>query len=859
MGLLSRLRAVGRFGTRSGEAIREAPERAALHLVEEGNGAERSGRVDEAMRCYEAAIRMAPNLARAHLSRGNLLLDSGDVDGALRAYTTARSHDPRYAAAHYNLGNAYARLNRIEDAQAAYVHAVALNPDLADAHVALGGLLEDSGKLEEAVSRYGQALVLKPDYAEVYCNLGSVLRRLGRHTEALSSLHRAVAINPDLAMGHLHLARALHDHGERGAAAASYREALRIKPDLASASFGLGESLSALGQFDEAIDAYRAGLTIEPDATVVHNILGNLLQGRRRFDEAGASYERALALEPENAELLGNLGNALHESGRLADALTILCRAVEFNPNIAFVHFNLGRVRYDLGMLHDAVASFRRAIELGPTSADAHLNLGNALYGLGQLVEALACYRHVLELDPAYALAHNNIANVLKDLGHLDEAATSLGRALAINPELAMARSNLLFLHNFDADYDPKRALQEARDFGECATRSSSVFTAWSNEPAPDRRLRIGFVSADLRMHAVGFFAEGALAALVAEASDRLELFAYYNHRTSDTVTERIKASCAGWCSTASLSDEQLAHRVRDDRIDILIDLSGHTAGNRLSAFAWKPAPVQASWLGYFATTGVAAIDYLIADPWTLPESEECHFTEQILRLPRTRLCFTPPNESIGVGPLPAIANGGCITFGCFNTLAKMNDDVVETWACVLTSVPESRLFLKAKQLSEPTLRQAVVDRFAARGIGADRLILEGAAPRAQYLAAYQRVDMALDPFPYPGGTTTAESLWMGVPVLTLSGDRFLSRQGHGLLVNAGLAEWVAADREDYVAQAIERASDLERLASLRISLRSRVLASPLFDARIFAHDLQSALRAVWHDWCRRQTSVIPG
>ena len=851
MGLFSRLRA-GRAGPSTHPIARDSPERAAVRLVEDGSDAERTGRTEEAMRCYEAAIRLAPTLARAHLSRGNLLLDGGDVDGALEAYTMARSHDPRYAAAHYNIGNAYARLNRIEAALASYREAIALNAEFADAHVALGNLLDGSGALGDAAASYRRALEIRSDYAEVHCNLGDVLLRLGRPTEAVVSFSRAVAINPDLAMGHYHLARALREQGDLDAAVASYRQALRIKPDIASASFGLADALSELGRPDEAITAYHEGLAVEPDAVEAHNNLGNLLQGRRRFEEAIASYERALAIRPESAEVLGNLGSALHEGGRLADALTTLRCAIDFNPGVSFAHFNLGRVQYDYGMLHDAVASFRRAIETNPTSADAYCNLGNALHGLGKFVESLACYRRALDLDPENALAHNNIGNTLKDLGRLDEAAASLDRALAINPDLAMTRSNLLFLHNFDAGYDPRRALQEARDFNELVARNAPAFTSWPNELVLDRRLRIGFVSADLRNHAVGFFAEGAIAALAAGESDRLELFAYYNHPTADAVTARLKACCAGWCSTASLSDEQLARQVCADRIDILIDLSGHTAGNRLPAFAWKPAPVQVSWLGYFATTGVAAVDYLIADRWTLPESEESYFTEKIWRLPRTRLCFTPPNESAETGPLPAIANG-YVTFGCFNTLAKMNDNVVATWAQVLRSVSQSRLFLKATQLSETAVRQSVVERFATHGIGAERLILEGADPRRQYLMAYQRVDIALDPFPYPGGTTTAESLWMGVPVLTLSGDRFLSRQGHGLLVNAGLPEWVAANREDYIARAVEHASNLERLALLHASLRSQVIPSPLFDAATFAHDLECALRGMWHVWCTRQ------
>jgi len=314
-------------------------------------------------------------------------------------------------------------------------------------------------------------------------------------------------------------------------------------------------------------------------------------------------------------------------------------------------------------------------------------------------------------------------------------------------------------------------------------------------------------------------------------------------------VTHRYEhsSSCA-----RPLSDERLAHKIREDRIDILIDHSGHTAHNRLPMFAWKPAPVHVSWLGYFATTGVAAMDYLIADPWTLPESEEANFTEKIWRLPQTRLCFTAPDVDLPVPPLPALENG-TITFGCFNNLTKMNDSVVALWARILTAVPRSRLFLKAKQLGEASVKQSIVERFAGHGIHSERLTLEGRSPRPEYLAAYQRVDIGLDPFPFPGGTTTAESLWMGVPVLTLAGERFLARQGVGLLMNAGLPDWIAADPEDYVARAVSHAGELHRLAALRSGLRAQVLASPIFDAPRFARHFEAALRGMWQAWCERQ------
>jgi predicted O-linked N-acetylglucosamine transferase (SPINDLY family) len=356
-------------------------------------------------------------------------------------------------------------------------------------------------------------------------------------------------------------------------------------------------------------------------------------------------------------------------------------------------------------------------------------------------------------------------------------------------------------------------------------------------------------VSGDLHGHPVGYFLDGVLTSLAAKFSANLELFAYATRACEDETSKRLRASCKAWHSALGLSDSALALRIREDGIDILIDLSGHTAGNRLPVFAWKPAPIQVSWLGYFATTGVAAIDYFIADPWTLPPDQEAFFTEKVWRLPETRLCFTPPSARVDVNVLPALSNG-YVTFGCFNNLSKMNDAVVQLWARVLNAVPASRLFLKYQQLAEASIRQSTRERFAVHGIAADRLIFEDYVPRVNYLAAYHRVDIGLDPFPFPGGTTTVEALWMGIPVLTLSGERFLARQGVGLLMNAGLPEWIASDHDDYVARAVAHASDLQGLAALRARLRQQVLASPIFDAPRFAKHFEAALREMWLTWC---------
>lgn len=672
----------------------------------------------------------------------------------------------------------------------------------------------------------------------------------GRYAELEGRMRSLIEQYPDSGFAWKALGVSLQTQGKD--ALPALRKAAELLPGDAAAHSNLGNALRELRQYDEAVASCRRALEIDPNYAIGHNNLGAALKDFGQIDEAAVACRRALALRPDYAEAHSNLGYALKDLGHIGDAVACLHRALEIRPDYAEAHNNLGNAYKELGQIACAVAGYRRALGIKPDYAEAHNNLGNALQVLGEIDGAMASCRRALEIKPDFAEAHCNLGYARQVLGQLDGAVASYRRALEINPDFAGASSSLLFIHNYLSDLPAATLLAEARRFGDLVARQARPCVSWGNSPDPDRCLRVGFVSGDLWNHPVGFFLEGVLAALASDAAARLELSAYATQGRGDALTERIKARCSGWCSAVGASDEALARRLRDDGIDILVDLSGHTAYNRLSMFAWKPAPVQVAWLGYFATTGVAAMDYLIADPWTVPEGEESEFTEKIWRLPETRLCFTPPDVAVDVSALPASTNG-YVTFGCFNNLTKVNDAVVALWARVLLAVPGSRLFLKAKQLASVSVRQSVVDRFAAHGIGSQRVVLEGPTPRSDYLSAYHRVDIALDPFPFSGGTTSAESLWMGVPVLTLTGDRFVSRQGVGLLMNAGLPEWIARDADDYVARAVASAGDLRQLAVLRQELRQRVLASALFDAPRFAGHFEAALRGMWTHWCHRQ------
>lgn len=715
-----------------------------------------------------------------------------------------------------------------------------------------GNAIEESGQLDEAMRCYDAAIALAPDLARAHMNRGNILLARGEVEEALNTYQRALDLEPDYAAAHYNSGNAHAQLNHHDAACAAYEKAIQLKPDFTDAHVALGNALEDLGRRDEAAASYRRALEICPEYAEVHANLGKTLLALGQHNEGTASLKLATDLLPDDMETLFVLGATQKSRGQLEAARSSLSRIQAASPENIDVNLQLGDTLLELGQADEAIACYRRVLDLVPDHFIARNNLGNVYFTLGLFDEAFFWYSRALELQPDSATVHSNLGSILKDIGQPLESIKSTRRALEIAPEFTTPRSNLLFIgHSLD-DFSQTMLLEEAKIYGEIVARQATPAINWNNLPNPARRLRVGFVSGDLCFHPVGFFIEGILRALTTKVSANLELYAYMNFVRVDPVRERIKALCHHWREVFGLPDEEVARLIQKDEMDILIDLSGHSAKNRLPVFAWKPAPIQVSWLGYFDTTGVEAIDYLIADPWTLPESEEVYFTETIWRLPDTRLCFTPPDTNVTIRPLPALTEKQ-ITFGCFNNLNKMGDAVIALWARVLAAVPNSRLFLKARQLYQPKVRESVIEQFGRHGIDPSRLILEGPESRANYLAAYNRVDIALDPFPYTGGTTTAEALWMGVPVLTLSGEHFLSRQGLGLLVNAGLAEWVAMNPDDYVARAVAHASDLKRLAELRMRLRDQVLASPIFDATRFATHFDAALRGMWKKWCDEQ------
>ena len=613
--------------------------------------------------------------------------------------------------------------------------------------------------------------------------------------------------------------------------------------------------LFAEGQLDQAAAIYRAIALAAPGHAAARANLGAVLHAQQRYEAAIAAFTEALQLQPHAATVQRSLatciadwGLTLQQRHQIDDAIALYRKALRIDPGLARVHNNLGAALLEQGDGDGAAACFRAALALDPNNAALHFNLGNALRSRGALDEAIACWRAARALDPRHADAALNLGSALLDQGQLAEALEHYRAGVALAPGLPGARSNLLLALAYDPAQSP-RALRDAARAYDASFGGAAAPVMRDRDP--ERRLRLGYVSADFRFHPVGWFIQAPLAF---RDRARFEVTCYANQLEHDALTDEVRRQADRWRDIRALPDDGFAAQVAADGIDILIDLAGHSANNRLPALARRLAPVQANWIGFPMTTGVAAIDYLIADARLAPPGSEPDFTETIVRLPEVAWCYTPPAFAPAVAPLPARATGR-VTFGSFNNPVKLNPAVLESWAAILARVPGAQLLIKFRHLEGGGAAAHLRAAAAAAGIAAERLVLEGASPHPEALAAYARVDIALDPFPFNGGTTTCEALWMGVPVISFPGATMAGRMGASFIAAAGLPELVARDRAGMVDVAVALASELDRLAALRAGLRARMAASPLCDGPRFMAGFEAALRALWRERCARQPS----
>ncbi len=574
----------------------------------------------------------------------------------------------------------------------------------------------------------------------------------------------------------------------------------------------------------------------------------SILCRARRFEDAAIAHRRALDLNPASAEAHYNLGCALAAGGQVKEAIDSYRRVLELRPDFIGAWNNLGIALLAIGKEQEAAGAFERVLQISPDHLEAWNNLGAALLATGKIDEAAVACERAVALAPTHAEAVNNLGNAYKEQGRLNPAIECFRRAVALNPRAPNLHSNLVYALNFLPEYGPADIRAEADCWHrEHAAIFETTGTPHRNVASPERKLRVGYVSPNFNDHVVG---RSIYPLLRGHDRQCFEVYCYSDTLRPDTLTEELRSFADVWRDTASLNDEEVAQAVRHDQIDILVDLTLHMGRNRLLVFARKPAPVQVTYLGYCGTTGLAAMDYRLSDPYfDPPETDLQAYREETVRLARTYWCYEPLEKTPEVSPLPALA-AGHITFGCLNNFAKISELALDLWSQILKGVPDSHLFLHAPG---QTARARVTQRLAHWEIPADRLRFSDHQSRDRYFQTWQEIDIGLDPFPYGGGITTCDAIWMGVPVVTLSGQTSVGRGGRSILSNISLSDLVAETPRQYVELAVGLAADRPRLGELRSSLRARLEQSPLRDPQTFARDLEAAFRQMWRSSCGKR------
>lgn len=816
----------------------------AWHLM--GLLALQAGRPEAAEQCIARAIGLAGGRAVYHSNLANALRVAGQSERAEQAARRAIQLDPNLADAYNNLGNVQLDRGDLDAAAAAYSRAIELQPNSAQAHNNLGTVLHRRGTLDAAIEHYRRALAINPQYFDAYNNLGTALKAQQRLDEAAEAYGSALRLAPMAASAHLNLGTVRQEQRRLDEAIACYREALRLEGDSPAALNNLGAALNEQGQLAEARATLERAIALAPGLADAHYNLGTVLEAGGEAASATAAYHEALRCDARFTKSLVRLARLRQRAGELTEALEFAERAVAIDSQLPAAHLARADLCEQLGRHADAVAGYQRAIQIKPDFSEAYNNLAMIYADRGQPDEAERLCRQGLEHQGAAPALLANLATALSHQGRQEEAVATARQAVELEPASSEAYSNLLYALHYLPDQDPQAIYAEHREW---ARRHAEPLTQAAPPPVrdrnPDRRLRVGYVSPYFRDHAVSFFSEPLI---TSHDHEVLELFLYSDNRRNDAVTDRFRAAADQWRDVRYLSDEDLAQQVRDDQIDILVDLTGHIALHRLLMFARRPAPVQVTYIGYQDTTGMSAMDYRLTDARVDPPGTERYYSEQLYRLPRTYFVYRPAAESPELVTPPAVENG-YVTFGSFNNFTKVTPRVIDAWIEILGRVENSRLLVLANRGGY--VEAHFTRKARAAGVDPARIELVNRMPRRKYFELMQRADIALDPFPFNGHTTTCDQTWLGLPTVMLQGETYVTRYASGVLAPVGLDANITRSEHEYIERAMALAGDVEGLVRLRGELRPRMAASVLLDFGHFARDVEAAYRQMWSSWCR--------
>ncbi|BBB58903.1 hypothetical protein UNDKW_0630 [Undibacterium sp. KW1] len=775
----------------------------------------------------------------------------GKLEEALAYYQQALLDHPEDANLYNRLGDVFYDQQNYLKAEAQYRRALELKPEAPEILLNLGLTLDALGQFHNALACYERVIQQQPANHLACFNLAVTLTSLGRVDEARLAYEKVLELKPGFSHAHFNLATLLQQLDLIEQATEHYQLTIAADPQYFAAYCNLGVIYQSKGMLAEAMEQYRQALRIYPQHMQTQHNMGLVAIQLRQFEVAVSHFQQALSLQPDFAEAMISLGDVSKAQNRLDDAEAWYRRAMAAQPGLSGVYCNLGVMLHERKQYLEAIAVYQQGIANDALSVMLYNNLGNTYSMLNRYTEAEECYSKALQLGSDVTETYTNMAGLLAGQGKMEEAENTYRQAVKLDPAYAQAYSNLLFMLNYEPDRSAEAIFEAYQEYEKrYAKRYQNEILHFDNDKSRHRRLKIGYVSPDFCRHPVQYFLEPLLSH---HDKSLFDIYAYAQLSVADAVTARYQTYADHWIETGGMTDVELVQRIREDGIDILVDLAGHTANNRLSVFARKAAPVQMSWLGYGYTTGLTAIDYFLTDETSAPAGSEHLFAEKPWRLQTPCYAYRPAPGMGEVSTLPALSNGH-IRIGTLTRSIRVNHKTIRVWAEILKRLANAVLVVDSANYQDANLRLALIDKFAAHGIQASRLDIGFHSPPWDTLRA---LDIGLDCFPHNSGTTLFETLYMGVPYVTLAGRPSLGRLGSCILEGLGRPEWIAHTEEEYIDKVVALAGNLEQLASIRAGLRGEMQGSALMDEPGFTRKVEVAYRAMWGQWCETPASSL--
>lgn len=800
------------------------------------------------------------------LSYANILRSRNKFVDALALYEKVLEKDAGNVEAHIGKGICLQMQNMGRLAFDSFAEAIRLDPQNACALTHCGILYKDEGRLVDAAESYQKALTADPSYkpaaeclAIVLTDLGTSLKLAGNTQEGIQKYFDALKIDPLYAPAYYNLGVVYSEMMQYDVALSYYEKAASVRPMYAEAYCNMGVIFKNRGELETAITCYERCLAVSPNFEIAKNNmaialtdLGTKVKLEGDINQGIAYYKKALFYNWHYADAMYNLGVAYGEMLKFDMAIVFYELAFHFNPHCVEACNNLGVIYKDRDNLDKAVECYQMALSIKPNFSQSLNNLGVVYTVQGKMDAAASMIEKAIIANPSYAEAYNNLGVLYRDAGNISLAVDAYERCLNIDPDSRNAGQNRLLALNYINEGNDDKLFAAHRDWGRRFMRLYEQYTSWDNPKDPHRPLVIGYISPDYFTHSVSYFIEAPISHHD-YANCKVVVYSAVVKGDAKTIRFRDKVLKRGgvWRDIYGIDEKKVASMVREDKVDILVELTGHTANNKLGTMACRPAPIQVTWIGYPNTTGLPTIDYRITDSLADPPDTKQKHVEELVRLPECFLCYTPSPEAGSVSPTPALSNG-FVTFGSFNNLAKITPKVLQVWARILCAVPNSRLVVKCKPFCCDSVRQRFISTLEQLGLESLRVdLLPLILLNHDHMQAYSLMDISLDTFPYAGTTTTCESLYMGVPCVTMGGSVHAHNVGVSLLSKVGLEHLIAKNEDEYVQLALQLASDVTALSNLRTSLRDLMAKSPVCDGPNFARGLESTYRDMWRRYCK--------